>query len=481
MTASQPAAEPHSVLGRSMRHIGALLLTLSGITPAASMFVYGQTVISTAGTGAVLAFLAAGLLSLSTAYVYAELASAFPLTGGEYSIIGRTMGPVWGLMALGLNLFGGALGQAALALGLADYLQVVIPDVPAVPVAIVASVTTTVVTLLNIRVNAVVTGLFLAVELAALGVMSALGFLHPHQAIGDILLHPVKLDGGHLIPTTWSDLGLAAAAAIFVFNGYGGAVFFGEEMYEARSKLPWVVFWSLAIAALAELVPVVSVMVGVADPAVMLDPSKAPLPTFLLAAGGDLIEKAVSLGVAFAILNALIAIGLINARQLYCSARDGVWPGALNRWMAAVHPRFRSPWIATIVMGAATAGCCFMGVDLLVMLTSTGIVVVYAGVSIAAMVGRWNGTTNAGHYRMPLYPLAPVFSLVGLAGVVAANIADPTDGQPSLIANAAVTALCAIYYFVYLRRRGGWQLRGADGLPLDALEAEGLEAEGVGK
>jgi len=284
------------------------------------------------------------------------------------------------------------------------------------------------------------------------------------------------LDGAKLVPTSWASMGLAAAAAIFVFNGYGGAVFFGEEMYEARSRLPWVVFWSLAIAAVAELAPVIAVMVGVADPAAMLGADK-PLPAFLLSAGGELVEKAVSLGVAFAILNALIAIGLINARQLYCSGRDGVWPAPVNRLLDKVHPRLRSPWVSTLVMGGATAACCFVKIDTLVMLTSTGIVVVYAGVSVATMVGRWNGTTKAGHYRMPLYPLAPIFSLVGLAAVIAANVIDPVDGQPSLIANVVVMALCAIYYFAYLRRRGGWQLRGADGLPLEALEAEPLASD----
>ena len=80
---------------------------------------------------------------------------------------------------------------------------------------------------------------------------------------------------------------------------------------------------------------------------------------------------------------------------------------------------------------------------------------------------------------MPLYPLAPVVSLAALAAVVAANIADPTDGQPSLIANGVVMALCALYYLLYLRRRGGWMLRGADGLPLEALEAEGLGKPGL--
>jgi amino acid transporter len=461
------------MLGRSMRRLGALLITLSGITPAASVFVMGQDVIHQAGTGAMLCFLAAALLGLSTAYVYAELASAFPLTGGEYSIIGRTMGPAYGLMALGLNLFGGALGQAVFALGLAEYLRVVIPGLPDVPTALAVTAGTTLVTLLNIRLNAVVTGAFLVLELLALGVMSGLGVLHPHQPIGDVLFHPSVLAGGALAPTPLAAIGLGAAAAVFVFNGYGGAVFFGEEMYEARTKLAWVVFWSLGIAAAAEIAPVVAVMVGAPDPAAMLAADK-PLPAFLLAAGGPMIEKAVSLGVAFAIVNAMIAVGLINARQLYCSGRDGVWPATVSRWIAAVHPRLHSPWIATLIMGAATAACCFLRLDLLVMLTSTGIVVIYAGVSLASMVGRRTGSTAGGDYRMPLYPLAPVASLLALAAVVAANLLDPDVGRPSLIANAAVMALSAGYYFVYLRRRGGWVLRGADGKPLEQLEAEGL-------
>ncbi len=68
----------------------------------------------------------------------------------------------------------------------------------------------------------------------------------------------------------------------------------------------------------------------------------------------------------------------------------------------------------------------------LVMLTGTGIVVVYAGVSAAAIVGRITGATAHGHYRMPLFPIAPVLSLLALAAVVAADLTDPDVGRPSL-------------------------------------------------
>jgi amino acid transporter len=473
------AAQGVEPLIPSMRRIGNLLITLSAITPAASVFIMGQDVIHQAGTGAVLCFAAAALLGIATAFVYAELSSAFPLTGGEYSMIGRAVGPSWGFMALGLNLFGGGLGQAVTALGLADYLAVVVPGLPPLPVALAVTALTTLVTVLNIRLNARITGVFLLVELAALGAITALGLGHPHRSISEVVLSPVMLSGQGLAHTPWAVIGLATAGAVYAYNGYGGAVYFGEEMYEARTKVAWVIFVSLVVAVAAEFIPIGAAIVGAPDLCAMLRADK-PLPAFLLAAGGQTMDKAVSLGVAFAIVNAMIAIGLINARQLYCSGRDGVWPGRMNRWMAAVHPRFNSPWVATMVMGAATAGCCLLPLDLLIMLTGTSLVMIYAGVAVAVVTGRRNGTTAVGHYRMPLYPLWPVAALVGLAGVAWADILDPESGRPSLIANLVVMALSAAYYLLYLRRRGGWTLRGADGKPLEELEAESLAAQALG-
>jgi L-asparagine transporter-like permease len=129
-------------------------------------------------------------------------------------------------------------------------------------------------------------------------------------------------------------------------------------------------------------------------------------------------------------------------------------------------------------MGAATIACCFIPLKLLVILSGTNVVMLYAGVSIAVIAGRMNGTTAVGHYRMPLYPVWPVLALIGLAGIVLTDLLDPDSGRPSLIVNFAVMAVSAAYYFAYLKRRGGWALRGADGKPLEALEAEALAGQG---
>ena len=249
-------------------------------------------------------------------------------------------------------------------------------------------------------------------------------------------------------------------------------MFFGEEMFEARRRLAWVIFWALGIAAVAEIGPVAAFALGAGDLKAVLGADN-PLPAFVLTAGGGLMAKVVSLGVAFAIVNAMIAIALINARQLYASARDGVWPAAWNRALGAVHPRFGSPWISALVIGAATAASCLINLDYLVMLTANGLVLVYAGVSLAVLMGRRNGSTGGGHYRMPLFPLAPAASLFALAAVAAADLADAKSGRPSLLSNLAVMGLFAAYYALYLRRRGGWTLRGAGG---EALSVSGPSA-----
>jgi amino acid transporter len=104
-------------LRRGLRVLGALLITLSAITPASSVFIIAPGVIGQAGTGAIWSFLAAGVVGVFMAFVYAELASAYPLTGGEYAIVGRTLGRLPGFMIMGLIMVTQVIIIAVIALG----------------------------------------------------------------------------------------------------------------------------------------------------------------------------------------------------------------------------------------------------------------------------------------------------------------------------------------------------------------------------
>src|SRR4051812_9613445 len=169
MPASGKTATAPPALTRSLGVLGILFLTLSATTPASSVFIIVPGMLQTAGTGTLWAFLLAALVCVATAYVYAELSSAFPVAGGEYVMVARTLGPLPGFVILGINVFNNVLFPPVIGLGVSAVLATVIPGLPQIPTAIAVVAGSALCGLLNIRVNALVTGLFLAVEIVALG------------------------------------------------------------------------------------------------------------------------------------------------------------------------------------------------------------------------------------------------------------------------------------------------------------------------
>ena len=443
-----------------MKLLGVLFLTLSAETPASSVFVIIPDVISQAGTGALIAMVGAGLIAVCMAQIYAELASAFPISGGEYCMVGRTLGPLSGFVVLGLNLVNSLLGVAVLSLGVSDYLGALIPRLAPIPTALIVVLGSTLLGVLNIRANAVVTGAFLLVELLALAVLMWLGLQHPARSVLELLTHPQVLIGGGLSPTSLAAVGLAVTAAIFAYDGYGGAVYFAEEMQAAPRRIGRAILLALLITGLAELGPLTAVLTGASDLKGLLGWPN-PFMEFIEGAGGRALALAVGLSVALAIVNAVIAAVLVSARQLYCTGRDETWAGPINAMLTLVHPRFGSPWAATLLTGAITGALCFIPLKLLIIATGACVAAVYAFLCAAAMAGRATDSTGHGLFRMPGFPAAPILALLALAAVFWAAWLDPAEGRPGLIATLGVGGVCGCYYILVLRRRG-WRLRGPD-------------------
>jgi len=443
-----------------MKVTGALLLTVSAVTPAASVYVIIPGIIQQAGTGAILSLAAAALIGLGMAFIYAELASAHPIAGGEYTLFGRTLGPLVGFAYMGMNAISCGFAPAVLALGAGNYLRAVWPDLPVTTVALGIVGFATVLGILNIRTNAVVTGLFLGVELVALVVLAALGFAHPSRSPLALVLHPVALAGGALAPASLGAIGLAMTVAIFAYNGFGAAVYFSEEMVGAPSRVARTIVFALLITVAFEFIPTFAVLMGAPDLKALIASSN-PFTDFVTLRAGRAISIAISLGVALATVNALIAIVLVFARFFYSTGRDRAWPGPVNAALTRLHPRFHSPWLANLVAGGIAAVGCFLPFHFLLVLNGTGVVVTYALLCVGVVAGRRNGSTRHGLYRMPFYPLAPVLGLAALAYVLYANWIDPDVGRPSLIATIVMAALALAYCLAMRRRRGpAWAVTG---------------------
>jgi amino acid transporter len=451
-----PAA-PVRPLARGMGVLGSLFLTLSAETPASSVFVILPGVLQAAGTGALISMAAAGVVALCMALTYAELGSTFPSAGGEYAIVGSVLGPTAGFAVLGVNVANLLLSCAVLSLGVASYLAPLWPGISPFAVALAALALATGLGVLNIRANAMVTGAFLLVELAALAVVTVLGAAHPARPLGEMLMHPVALQSaGTLGAVGLGGLASGAVVGLFAYDGYGNAIYLAEEVADVRRRLVRAVLWALAVTTVTEMAALAAVLAGAPDIVGLLGAGDGMIAGFTAHAGGAMLGRLVSGGVALAILNAVIALVLMTGRQLYATARDGVWPAAAGRALAAVHPRFGSPWFATLLGGALSAGLCLVPMNLLLTLSGSGVTLIYLSLALACLL---HGTRrkSAPGWRLPLWPGPPLLALVLLLVFAGSSL---KDDALSFGVSLACAAVAAAYYALILKRRGGWRLAG---------------------
>lgn len=452
----QPPATYDGVLSRSLGVGGNVLITLSGISPASSVFVLGGAALAAYGTGVFWGFAIAGVISLLIALCYAELASRHPVAGGDYSLVSRTLGPATGVAVFFVGLVTLPLIVAIFALGVADYLGVAIAGLDPLWTAIVVTVLATATACLNIRANAWVTGAFLFVEMAALALLAVLGFVHVERPVS-ALLDPQAFDAatGGLAPLGIAGLVIAVTQGIFSYNGYGGAVYFAEETKNARRAVARAVLWSAAITIAAEIVPLAAILLGTGSLTDLFG-SDLPVEAFLEERAGHAVTVFVLVSIALAIVNAIIAIALQSGRLLFAAARDQALPASLAAPLTRVSASAQMPWVATIVMGVlATAGCL---IPLGVLLNATGSTLAfsYGFIALAAIMMRRNASPGDG-YRMPWWPLPPVAALLAIATIFVVGVLDPNQWLSLGIAVGIVAAGYA-YYFCYLRSRAGTHL-----------------------
>lgn len=450
-------------LHRELGVLGNIVIVLSGVTPASSVFIIVPFIILTAGTGALMAMLFAAVIGIFMAFCWAELSAKFPITGGDYALVWHAFKGRWGpiggaasFATFALQVSAVAFIPAVIALGTAEYIKSIVTVDPRIAGAVVIALAT-VIALFRIRTNAWLTGIFLALELLALLVLTVLGIANFHaDRIGQLLTDWTIGDAnGGLSPVTLAVVFTATATGVFAYNGYASAVNYSEETQGHSRKIGIAILWALVITVAAELIPTTFVLLGAPDLAkVTTDPT--PMTYFLLATSNETVNTLASLAVAIAIFNATIAIVLASGRIIYSGARDRAWPGPVNGWLATVHAGQKSPWVATAIVGIVGV-VLSLAVDLGTLITLTGAALVanYALIAIAALVGRWTGATADSPYKMPFWPLPPILALIATAYVGAQQT------QTALLVTGATIAIGLVYWAIVILPQGGraWNLK----------------------
>jgi amino acid transporter len=278
------------------------------------------------------------------------------------------------------------------------------------------------------------------------------------QSLPALVTSPLSASPGGLAAPALGAMVLAIVAASGATSGAGQAIYFSEEMHDPKSVGRLVMIIAV-LTLLLEFLPVFGVVLGARDlPSVLA--AESPFTAFIAERGSGLIATLVTLGIIAALFNALVSGITCYGRFVYSTGRDRIWSAGLNRALTRLHPRWRSPWIATLAVAASAISCCFIPLASIVPLQSFVSLATWVLLSVACIAGRRRGMTGTvGLYRAPLFPLPQVLTLVAVVGLTVLVWRDPVNGRPGVIAAIAVVVLSMFYHsFVLDKRPGGWSL-----------------------
>ncbi len=377
-----------------------------------------------AGTGLLVGLVLAAVIAYCNAVASAQLAAAYPTSGGTYVYGRERLGHWWGFAAGWGFVVGKTASCAAMALTFASY---AVPG-PWWAQRIVAVAGVLALATLNYRgvtKTVALTQILVGTSLTALAIV-VIGIAAGGNAT------TAHLDG-------WTRGGVygvlqAAGLLFFAFAGYARIATLGEEVRDPRRVIPRAIPSALFIAVIVYLVVGFAALLGAGPDA--LATASAPLTAAVEAAGSPALAPVVRIGGALAALGALLALIAGIGRTGLAMARHRDLPG----WLAAVHPRHKVPHHAEIAL-AVVVSVLVATADLrgVIGFSSFGVLVYYAVANASAL------TQPASDRRWPRG-----LNVLGLVGCLALVVTLPWQ---SVLAGIAMFALGLAGRWLILRRR----------------------------
>jgi APA family basic amino acid/polyamine antiporter len=383
-----------------------------------------------------------GVVALAGALTYAELGAMMPDAGGAYVYIregfGRLPAFLYGWMAL-LSIGTGAL--AAVALGFAGYAGRFIDLAPLGGPIPVAAVTIAVLTMTNyfgIKPGAIVQNVLAVAKIAALAALILGGFAL-WAKVGAPLPVP---DAPPPRASLASGLATAFVAVLFTIGGWQQMNMVAGEIRDPARTIPRALALGIGIVIACYLgANAVYLHTLGRDGLAASSAVAADTATRLVGSTGATI---ITVAAMLSILGFVNVVILATPRIFFAMARDGVFLQAAAR----VHPRFGSPHISVLIMGAWAIALLAITNGRIVDLLS-GVVFadwIFFGLGAASVFALRRSRPDAPRpYRAWGYPIVPGFFVVAAVfGIVSAYVASL---RTSLLGTGILLVGVAVFYW----------------------------------
>jgi len=394
-------------LERRLGTVDAVTIGLGSMVGAGIFVVLGPAA-AAAGTGLLAGLTVAAIVAYCNATSSARLAALYPQSGGTYVYGRERLGPFWGYTAGWSFVVGKTASCAAMALTVGIYAW---PEY-AHAVAVAAVVALTAINVVGVQKSALLTRIIVVVVLAVLA------------AVVVVVLGGGDLDRSRLaFGDDVSPGGVLQAAGLlfFAFAGYARIATLGEEVREPARTIPRAIRVALGLALLVYAAVAVTVLAELGS--ATLASATAPLAEAVSSAGHPEFAPVVRVGAAVAALGSLLALILGVSRTTLAMARDRYLPQRL----AAVHPRFNSPYLAEIAVGVVVSVlAAVVDVRGAIGFSSFAVLLYYAIANASAMTLR-----------------GKVIPIAGLVGCIVLAFSLPVS---SVLTGVAVVAIGAAAY-----------------------------------
>jgi APA family basic amino acid/polyamine antiporter len=435
---AEAAEEGEGGLNRTLTAANLMLLGIGAIIGAGIFVLTGNAAAQYAGPAVVLSMVAAGVACGFAGLCYAEFASMIPIAGSAYTYGYATMGELiawiigWDLMLEYL------FGAATVAVGwsgnfvafLAEF-GIVIPtqwtNAPfAVDVAnnfsrtgavlnipaVVLTLIMTVILVIGIKESARFNNAIVFIKMAVILLVIGVGFMYVNS---DNWRPFIPENTGRFGEFGWSGVLRGAGVIFFAYIGFDAVSTAAQEARNPQKDMPIGILGSLFVCTILYVLMAL-VMTGMVHYSKLNDP--APILVAVAAAGPSLawLRYAVEIGSLAGLASVVLVMLMGQPRVFFSMARDGLLPPVFGK----VHPKFKTPYITTILTGttaAIVAG--LFPIGLLGQLVSIGTLLAFVIVCAGVWILRVRSPEIPRAFKTPLVPLVPILGILSCFGLMA--------------------------------------------------------------